>query len=81
MSSRRSLARPLVSLPQDRLERLARFFQRLAELEDSYRPLLRDPQSLVRASLDFQSSVHRACEQLLNGSSQEERQAYRLLQG
>jgi len=73
-----------VVLPKDlqreeSLVRLEGFYRRVADLERAYRPLLRSEESRSEASVQFLSSVCRACEALLNGLSQEEEQVFRLV--
>jgi len=68
--------------PVESLVQLQDFLERLASLELAFRPLLRSDslqsdQSLGRAVAQYRLSVFRACEALLSGRSQEERQVFK----
>jgi len=72
------------SLLVDQLERLQDFLRRLADLDRCYRALLvtHVASGAQRMELDtlshrYLSNVYRACEALLNGSSQVERQVFK----
>jgi len=80
-SIKESSAGCVVSLAEVQLEQLAAFYARLSDLERVYRLPLREAASdaprFRGVAQAFRSSVLRACEALLNGSSQAEVQVFR----
>jgi len=72
---------PRDSSPVDQLEQLQAFYRRVAALEQAYRSYLRQERCSAQAVLLFQSSVFRACEALLNGSSQAGQQVFKSPRG